>query len=104
VTTRSPLATLDAANSAEYTLVSRQGNRIELDMKAGITASGSSPGGVSATADADVTGRFVIDLDKLVHTMTMQSGSVVQPPTAPGQPAGSAMRTQMRMTLTPEPN
>jgi hypothetical protein len=102
VTTRSPVATLDAATSSEYTLLSRQGNRIELDMKMGLTASGSSPQGVSVAAGAAATGHSVIDLDKLVHTMTVQADSDMQGTNAPGQPA--AMRTQMRMTVTPEPN
>jgi len=100
VTTSSPIATLDATTASEYTLLSRQGNRIELDMKMGLIASGNSPdGGFVATGGA-ATGHAVIDLDKLVHTMTMQADNNI--PVPAGQAAGPGMRVQMRMSLSPE--
>jgi len=100
VTTSSPIATLDTTTASEYTLLARQGNRIELDMKMGLIASGNSPdGGFIATGGA-ATGHAVIDLDKLVHTMTMQADNDM--PVPAGQAAGPGMRMQMRMSLSPE--
>ena len=73
-------------------------------MKMGLIASGSSPdGGFVATGGA-ATGHSVIDLDKLVHTMTMQADNSTPGPAAAGQAAGPGMRVQMRVTLSPEKN
>jgi hypothetical protein len=88
----------------EYTLKSRNGNRIELAVKTATpaTAAASAANGVLASVAPTTSGTMLIDLNKLVPTISVQGGSD-STMTLPGQGEPQVMKisSQMRMSVVP---
>jgi hypothetical protein len=89
----------------EYTLKSRSGNRVELAVRTATPAGASSvpaAAGVLANVAPSTSGTLLIDLNKLVPTISVQGGSDASM-TLPGQSEPQVMKisSQMRMSVAP---
>ncbi len=106
VTTTQAFMGVNMQMTQEYTLRSRKGDIVELDMKmsgpvldTGSAALAGAPAGIQQVANA--SGTATVDLRRLNPRMSMQVDNEVSQGTV-GQPGASRMKMQMRMTLTPE--
>jgi hypothetical protein len=89
----------------EYTLQSRNGNRIELAVRSvtpAVAAGAPAAAGTLAAVSPTTAGTLLIDLNKLVPTISVQGGTD-STMTLPGQgePQVMKMSSQMRMSVMP---
>jgi len=103
---RMTVAGATLVQAEEYTLRSRSGDRVELDVSMTQELSGAAtpgPAVQAASSNAKASGKLVIDLHKLTPTMTMEvnGGTSVSPPGGQSQPAAMEIGVHMKMSLAP---
>lgn len=103
------IAGLQVSATQEYTLRSRSGNRVELEMRTVSPLTATAPlAGVPVSAAAESSGTVLIDLGRLVPTMKLETnstGSMTGMTAGPeAGPARMQITMQMQLSMGPATN